>query len=162
MLNTVHYEELSLWRIIFFILKSCIFQKILFFKWIFENIRKIYVWLMTVLSYKHTCSEILCCSLLEIELIVCHLLVLKNRSTRFVQHQYNKHHTPLLSQLFHFSLTPELCVKFKLFLNKLAGREIFVYFEYYELEIGNWSQIPSLISVLSSRPSFNCSVTRIC
>jgi len=130
LLNTVHYEELSLWRIIFFsTLKSCIFQKNLFYKWIFEIIRKIYVWLMTVLSYKHTCSEILCCSLLEIELIVCHLLVLKNRSTRFVQHQYNKHHTPLLSQLFHFSLTPELCVKFKLFLNKLAGRENFVYFD---------------------------------
>ena len=82
---------------------------------------------MTVLSYKHTCSEILCCSLLEIELIVCHLLVLKNKSTRFVPHQYNKHHTPLLSQLFYFSLTPELCVKFKLFLNKLAGREKFVF-----------------------------------
>ena len=82
---------------------------------------------MTVLSYKHTCSEILCCSLLEIELIVCHLLALQNKSTSLIPHQYNKHHTPLLSQLFYFSLTPELCVKFKLFLNKLAGRENFVF-----------------------------------
>ena len=117
----------TLWRVVtltyFLHFKIGYFHQLYFtINFIYENTRNFCVWLKTVLSYKHTCSEILCCSLLEIELMVCHLLVLLLKSTIFVPHQYIKHHTPLLSQLL-FSLTSELCVKFKLFLNKLAGRE---------------------------------------